>query len=79
MRFALLEYEAVNKTTSKVGISEFEIIAAILAACIIAALPQKVRECGNLRIGNNTALRPVISGSVQIGNQNQTCPNLSGR
>ena len=55
MWFVLLEYETVNKTSSKVGIADFDIVAAILAVCVIDALPQNVRSCVNLRIDKNTA------------------------
>ena len=61
--FMMEKYTNVNGKTTFVGIAEFEIIATILGATIIASLPISVRACVNLCIDNNIALHAIISGN----------------
>ena len=61
--FLKMQYKNKSGKLLYVGIAEFEMVATILAAIIVAAMPKNIRPCVNLRIDNIIALQAVISGN----------------
>ena len=63
----LTKYKNSKGELTYIGIAEFEIIATILGATVVASLPRSERMCVNLCIDNNIALHAIISGNARTG------------
>ena len=63
--FLRVKYTTKERKIAYVGNAEFEITATILAATVVATYIPNLRIRVDLRIGNNTALRAIISRSAK--------------